>query len=571
MSDALLTGASAGRAQRAETAASGVLAGKRGRQVREALLAYLFLAPALIIIFLFGLFPLAFSAYESTLTGLSRILGNYDGLGNYVKAMDSLAYVIAFWLALALLALAGRLVGLMIAQARLHRDRPWLVVAPAVASAVTLALLTRFVFILLPELLAISDKMRGLENRAEAFRVFLIQAFLTPAVLAALVNTILALLAAGLLSAIVLRFARFGPRASGYFGRSLQAALLTIGGGALAWLTWLEVQKAFAAALEAGQPLALWSQIVTVSAGLLLLLLGWLVWRGASGRESNVGMAARLMAGAALLVGAWVLIGELPPAVAAGDDEWWRGLRATTYYALGTIPVELIVALVLASLLFRGIHGKAIFRMVYFLPYIAPFVGTAAAFRILFSGRASAPINAALGLVGIDPLTWLNEPAGIFQLIAGPNVVLPEWAVGPSLALVVIMIYGSWTFFGFNTVVFLAGLGSIPGELYEAAAMDGANRWAQFRHVTLPLLSPTIYFLTLWAIIGTFKAFNHIYVMRTAAALGTTDTASIVIFEAFKRDTRYGYASALAILLLLIILLLTAVNNRFASRRVFYG
>jgi ABC-type sugar transport system permease subunit len=101
--------------------------------------------------------------------------------------------------------------------------------------------------------------------------------------------------------------------------------------------------------------------------------------------------------------------------------------------------------------------------------------------------------------------------------------------------------------------------------------MDGAGRWAQFRHVTLPLLSPTIYFLTLYSVIGTFKAFNHIYVLRTAAALGTTDTASVVIFQAFKRDTRYGYASALAILLLLIILALTAVNNRIASRRVFYG
>jgi ABC-type sugar transport system permease subunit len=133
------------------------------------------------------------------------------------------------------------------------------------------------------------------------------------------------------------------------------------------------------------------------------------------------------------------------------------------------------------------------------------------------------------------------------------------------------MIYGVWTYIGFNTVVFMAGLGSIPREVYEAAAMDGAGRWAQFRHVTLPLLSPTIYFLTLYSVIGTFKAFNHLYVLRTAAALGTTDTASVVIFQAFKRDTRYGYASALAILLLLIILALTAVNNRIASRRVFYG
>ncbi len=164
----------------------------------------------------------------------------------------------------------------------------------------------------------------------------------------------------------------------------------------------------------------------------------------------------------------------------------------------------------------------------------------------------------------------INEPQGILNIIT-PTVQLPVWAAGPSLALVVIMIYGVWTFFGFNTVIFLAGLGNIPKEMYEAASIDGAGRWPQFRHITLPLLSPTIYFLTLYSVIGTFKAFNHIYVLRTGAALGTTDTASVVIFQTFQRDTRYGYASALAILLLLVIIMLTVVNNRIAARRVHYG
>jgi ABC-type sugar transport system permease subunit len=126
--------------------------------------------------------------------------------------------------------------------------------------------------------------------------------------------------------------------------------------------------------------------------------------------------------------------------------------------------------------------------------------------------------------LGLDTLGWLNEPTGIFQLMAGSSVTLPAWAAGPSLSLVVIIIFGIWSFVGFNTVIFLAGLGGIPTSLYEAASIDGAGRWAQFRHVTLPLLSPTIYFLTLYAVIGTFKAFNHIYVLRSPAALGTADT-----------------------------------------------
>jgi ABC-type sugar transport system permease subunit len=124
---------------------------------------------------------------------------------------------------------------------------------------------------------------------------------------------------------------------------------------------------------------------------------------------------------------------------------------------------------------------------------------------------------------------------------------------------------------GYDTVIFLAGLGGIPNELYEVASIDGAGRWAQFRHITFPLLSPTTYFLTLLAVIGTFRAFNHVWVLRSAAALGTTDTASIVLFIEFNRNTRYGYAASLSFILLGVILILTIINNRIAEERVFYG
>jgi len=348
-------------------------------------------------------------------------------------------------------------------------------------------------------------------------------------------------------------------------------SFLTIFAAGVGWLTWTEINRAYAEALAAGEGLDLWAQILTISAGFLLLLVAWWLWESASHRQSNLSTAFRLGAAAMLLVGGWLLIGELPRAVAGGDKDWWTGLQATVWYSLGTIPAQLGISLALATLLFQEIRGKGFFRIVYFIPYVAPFVGTAAVFRIIFSGSNNALMNSTLRGLGLEPLRWLNEPTGIFQLMVGKGFDLPGWAAGPSLALLVIIIYGTWTFIGFNTVVFMAGLGNIPREVYEAAAMDGAGRWAQFRNITLPLLSPTLYFLTLYSVIGTFKAFNHIYVLSTAAALGTTDTASVVIFEAFKRDTRYGYASALAILLLIIILILTAVNNRVASRRVFYG
>jgi multiple sugar transport system permease protein len=205
------------------------------------------------------------------------------------------------------------------------------------------------------------------------------------------------------------------------------------------------------------------------------------------------------------------------------------------------------------------------------LPYITPAVAAAAVFKVFFSGRPTAPINSLLRVLGAKPLLWLDEPAGIVQLLAGSGVDVPAWAAGPSLALIVVIIYNIWSYVGYDTVIFLAGLGGIPSELYEAAAIDGAGRWAQFRHITFPLLSPTTYFLTFLAVTGTFKAFNHVWVLRSAAALGTTDTASIVIFNEFNRNTRYGYAASLALLLLGVILILTLVNNRIAEERVFYG
>jgi len=204
---------------------------------------------------------------------------------------------------------------------------------------------------------------------------------------------------------------------------------------------------------------------------------------------------------------------------------------------------------------------------------VTPTVASAAVFRQLFSNRVQAPVNAGMKLLGLEPLGWLWEPKGIFRLMASGMGIenWPAWADGPSLALVVIIIYSIWVFVGYDTVIYLAGLGNIPKELGESAEVDGASPWQVFRHITFPLLSPTTYFLTLISVIGTFKAFNHIWVMRLDAALGTTDTFSVVIFLEFFEKLRYGYASAMAFVLFIIILVLTYINNKTQGSRVFYG
>lgn len=549
--------------------------GRQGMQRREALLAYLFLLPAIVIIGVFGLFPLIFSAYQSTRAGLNNVVGRPDGFGQYVRAIDNLAYVLAFWLALFFIVYGIRKFNSARQTAQTHSESPWLWLLPGALTAVGLALLIQFIFIYMPGLLEVGEKMRGFsaEERVELFPQFVAEAWQVDNVSETFYTAVAALLI-GLIIFQIFQSRRklTAVRNSFYYGNFVTFVFMTLLGGALIWLTYVEIQLAYAEALAEGEALSIWSQMVTISAGFVLLLLSWLAWQSASGRDSTWETVLRLVAAVLLMVGGWVLIGELPAVIAEGNDDWWIGLRTTIYYVIGSLPLELILGLFLATLMYQNIKGKSFFRMIYFLPFITPVVGAAGVFRVLFSGNQTSPVNSALTAMGLKPLKWLNEPNGIFELLANlVNISLPDWAAGPSLALVVAIIFGIWRYTGYNIVFFLAGLGNISSELYEAASIDGASKWAQFRHITLPLLSPVTYFLTIFGVIGTFKSFSTIFVLRTGAALGTMDTASIVIFDAFNRDTRYGYAAALGILLLLIILGATAALNRFAEGRVFYG
>jgi multiple sugar transport system permease protein len=250
------------------------------------------------------------------------------------------------------------------------------------------------------------------------------------------------------------------------------------------------------------------------------------------------------------------------------DSEMWPALGATISYAILSVPVQLFIALVLAYLLFQKIRGKSFFRVALFLPYVTSTVASAAIWARLYSPDIGL-INQGLNLFGVKPLQWLLEDKGIFTLLANAlNITLPAGVTGPSLALVSIVIYTTWVFVGYDMTIFLAGLGNIPTELYEVAKIDGAGGWALFRYITLPLLSPTTFFLSLITIIGTFKAFNHIWVM-TQGDNGTT-TASILIYRQLYEFQRAGYAAALAFLLFTVILVVTIIQNRMAGRTVNY-
>lgn len=602
----------------------GLFSGRRWRRIRESATAYAFVLPAFVIIGTFGLFPLLFSVYVS-LHRWRIIPGPYLGLDNYTRALANLAYVMGLWL----VALLGYLVGKSLydthREAQEHEDRPWGWLLPSLVTAVGVFQFIRFSVLLLPEILAIAEKVKGQARSQELFLGLLREAWQVPAVQSARTVALLILLAGAALAFVFSRYVNPGVRSMGYYTRFIVVFIMVGSGIALGWLTLNEIRTAYAEAAEAEETIAIWPQVLAMSGGILALIVAWLlakwmkfsgwtlallilggailagglklladagqtnaleialilggmvclffswrIWHGIRDRQSTVGLVVWVVAAIAMMLAAWLLIAEIPAAIRAGSGDWWDGLLNTVYYALFTVPAELALGLFLAVLLFQKIRAKGFFRLIYFLPYVTNPVAAASVFRVIFSSRVNAPLNSLLSLFGVDRLMWLDEPKGIFEMLL-PAADFPAWLSGPSLALIVICLYGIWSFVGYNAVVFLAGLGSIPTPLYEAASIDGAGRWQQFRHVTLPLLSPTTYFLTLVAVIGTFKAFNHLWVLRSGAALGTTDTASIVIFMEFNRNTRYGYASALALVLMGLILVLTFINNRIAEEKVFYG
>ena len=232
-----------------------------------------------------------------------------------------------------------------------------------------------------------------------------------------------------------------------------------------------------------------WTNFLIILAGIALFVLGFYVWR----RAFQIAGALILILGGVIFVTGWGLMYE------TGNKDFLNSLIVTVYYALGTVPAEIIIGLVLAYILYQDIIGKQAFRIIYFLPYITPSISTAVVFQIIFSSRETSVANRLIGLFGMDPLKWRFEPKPVLNLL---GLDVSGLAGGPSLALLTIIIFGIWSFVGYNTVIFLSGLGNIPKEIYEAAEIDGGSKWDRFWHITIPMISPVTFYLS-------FNTFRH--------------------------------------------------------------
>lgn len=548
----------------------GFFTGRKGRKIRENLTGYLFIAPATILIFIFGIFPVFFALYVS-LHKWRIVRTENVGLKNYVDAIGNLAYVMVFLLALGALVGVYFLLKNTLQLARDKGDKPWITILPGLAHAGLIGAMVFWIFNLLPEVLGIADKLRGLERTRDVFIGLLRDSFSAESVLPSWHLFLWMLLASVTLAVVGSLLWRNRRNATYQVNFGLIFLALAIGIGLL-YYTYQQVSLAYTAAMETGTDPGIWPQFISISSGIILLIVAWMLWQNAGKQLKGTTFWLRIVAASFLLVAAWLLIGEIPTIVASGDKDLWEGLKVTVFFSLGTVPWQLALSLVLAVILFQRVRGSNVFRIIFFIPYVTPAIASAVVFQQMFSNRYSSPVNMLLSWLGIQPQQWLFEPKGIFTLIGnslGWN--LPAWAAGPSLALIVIMLHSIWTYVGYDTVIYLAGLGNISRDLYDSAEVDGANKWHTFWGITFPLLSPTTYFLSLIAVIGTFKAFNTIWILRSNLALGSTDTISVTIFIEFFEKLRYGYASAMAFILFAIILMLSFINNRVQGSRVFYG
>ncbi|OCT14799.1 sugar ABC transporter permease [Paenibacillus pectinilyticus] len=220
------------------------------------------------------------------------------------------------------------------------------------------------------------------------------------------------------------------------------------------------------------------------------------------------------------------------------DESFLRAIK-NNIYLMGVVPVAMFLSLVLAVLINSATYFKTFFKVIYFMPFISSFVAVAVLWRILFHPN-SGPINGFLKSIGI----------------AHP----PMWLADPSYALLSVMIIMVWASLGFNMIIFLAGLQNIPKDLYEAAGIDGASPIKQFFSVTLPMLSPTTFFLLITGIVSSFKAFDLIMILTNGGPAGSTSVIVFYLYETAFINLKSGYASAIGMILLFFILLITLIQ-----------
>ena len=233
---------------------------------------------------------------------------------------------------------------------------------------------------------------------------------------------------------------------------------------------------------------------------------------------------------------------------AFSDPLFWKTLKNTVIYVFWKVPFNIFISLILAVLINQRMYGRTFFRAILFLPMIASSVSVALLWQPLFD-MSSGMLNKILTTIGLPPSTWIYDP---------------------KTSMMSVVIVALWKEIGYYMVMFLAGLQSIPSTYYEAASIDGASAARKFFSITIPLISPTTFFVMIISIIGSFQIFDLTTVLTAGGPSNSTNTLIMYVYQAGFRFFRMGYASALSTILFVIVLIFTIIQDKLSKKWVFY-
>lgn len=255
------------------------------------------------------------------------------------------------------------------------------------------------------------------------------------------------------------------------------------------------------------------------------------------------------------------------------DPKFYQSLSNTFWYAIIVVPATIIVSVFFASLLNTRIRGRGVYRTLYYIPVVTSTVALSVVWKWIYNPDRGI-LNALFSFAGLGSVKWLNDPRGLFELLFGAfGVEISGFLAGPSVALIALIIMAVWHNAGYCIIIALAGLQNIPRQYYEAARLDGANGWNIFWHITLPSLSPTLFYLSVTQSIIAFNTFTPVYMMTDppGGPLGTTSLVVFYLYEQSFRLWNLGYANAIAFVIFILIFFLTQLQRRFIERRVHYA
>ncbi len=238
------------------------------------------------------------------------------------------------------------------------------------------------------------------------------------------------------------------------------------------------------------------------------------------------------------------------------NPDFWNSLKVTAVYALWSVPLCLIFGLLVGMVLKGASLGRSFFRVMFFIPVIISMVVASLIWRWIF--------NPGLGILN----TFIYS-TGLADSASPPHWM--QWVLDPSGgSMAALLIVGIWKRIGYNGVIFLAGLLNIPGEYYEAATLEGASALTKFRYITLPVLSPTTFFVLIIQLISSIKVSVSPLVLTNGGPVDSTKTLVLYIYKEAFENFRMGYASAVAVFVFLLILAFTGIQMRFGEKKVHY-